>query len=106
MLIKSKKLLSILLSVVMCALLFSVTMIPVFADDAAEDTTVEETAADETAEETTAEETEAETTAADTTVVISDVSNIIGIVVAVILGAGAIVAIILLAPKKNAPKKK
>ena len=64
-----------------------------------EQETVEETAAEhdhDHEEETTAEET----------FVVSDTANIIGIVVAIVLPIAAIVVIIVLVPKKNAPKKK
>lgn len=76
--------------------------LPVFADA---ETTVEETEAVTEVPQETAEETAAETTAkADEPV--SDLSNIIGIVAAVIIGIGAVVTVVMLAPKNNAPKKR
>lgn len=69
-----------------------------------EATDTETEAVDGTTSETESE-TETETEAAENKGV-SDVSNIIGIVVAVIVGVGAIVTVIVLAPKNTAPKKK
>lgn len=81
----------------------------VVATGEAVDDTVEAIADEqETVEETAAEhdhDHEEETTAEETFVV-SDTANIIGIVVAIVLPIAAIVVIIVLVPKKNAPKKK
>jgi hypothetical protein len=88
-------------------------VLPVFAADttAAADTTDTAAATDTAAGTDTAAAgsdtaAAAVTTAAAKPIVISDTSNIIGIVVAVILGVGAVVLIVILAPKNTAPKKK
>lgn len=70
------------------------------ADAAEEKETVEETA-----DEHEGHDHEEETTT-ESKIVVSDTSNIIGIVVAIVLPIAAIVVIIVLVPKKNAPKKK
>lgn len=101
--LNSKRISVVMAVLLLCTALLGIAL-PVFADAAPSEET--EAPAEETtaAEETTVAE---ETTAASTTAKpVSDVSNIIGIIVAVIIGAGAIVAIIVLAPKNNAPKKK
>ena len=60
---------------------------------------------EETADEHEGHDHEEETTT-ENKIVVSDTSNIIGIVVAIVLPIAAIVVIIVLVPKKNAPKKK
>jgi hypothetical protein len=106
---KMKNILSILLIMMMFVFIAVPGALPVFAAE----TTVADTtsaAADTTAAGDTAAAADttaaAVTTAAAKPIVISDTSNIIGIVVAVILGVGAIALIVILAPKNTAPKKK
>jgi hypothetical protein len=102
---KMKNILSILLVMMMFVFIAVPGALPVFAaDTTAADTTDTAAATDTSAAADTA--AAAVTTAAAKPIVISDTSNIIGIFVAVILGAGAIVLIVILAPKNTAPKKK
>jgi uncharacterized membrane protein YeiB len=106
---KTKKILAALLVII----LFVFTAVPVLAADGADEAAAEDTtAAEETtaaADDTTAEADDT-TTAAETEenkpAEVSDLSNIIGIIVAVIIGIGAIVLIVVFVPKNAAPKKK
>jgi len=108
-----KKIVSLLLIMMMCAVLF-IPALSVFADgeETAADAAVTETAA---AEDTAAAATDAAAEEehdhdhdheAEESTGVSTVSNIIGIVVAVIIAAAFVVLVIWFVPKNSAPKKK
>ena len=90
---------------IMLVMLFMFSLaLPVYAETEAAET---EAGATEAVTEIPAETEAAETEpAAETEEPVSDLSNIIGIIVAVVIGIGAIVAVILLAPRDKAPKRK
>ncbi len=103
--LKNKKFISALITVILCLSISFVTLLPVMAESESvtQDTTTAETE-NVTEVETTTEAVTTEATEEEKPV--SDISNIIGIIVAVLVGVGGIAAIIILAPKNNAPKKK
>ncbi|MHB1151173.1 MAG: hypothetical protein ACYCWE_01950 [Eubacteriales bacterium] len=98
---RMKNILSILLVLLLTVMLTVPTAMSVFAEAEVTEAETDPSEVTEVAQETTVEET---TAAVDEPV--SDLSNIIGIAVAVVIGVGAVVAVILLAPKNKAPKRK
>lgn len=104
-----KKIVSLLLIMTLCAVLF-VPALSVFATgeevtaaDAAETAAPEESAA---ATDAVAEEEHDHDHEAEESTGVSTVSNIIGIVVAVIIAAAFIALVVWFVPKNSAPKKR